>query len=75
MGFLLVDRDFRIMRINDTLARSAAGRRGPVGWTVAELVPAIWPQIEDAYRRALAGEPLVNLEVSRPSGRDEASTG
>jgi PAS domain S-box-containing protein len=65
VGFGLVDRDLRIVRMNETLA---AVNGMPVdqqlGRTVAELVPNLWPQIEPLYRHVLeTGEPVLNQEA------------
>ena len=67
VGFKLVDRDLRIVRINNRLAE-IDGRTVSemVGRTVAEVVPDLWPELEDVYRRALAGEDVCNLLLSRP---------
>ena len=68
VGFKLVDRDLRVVRINERLARTNG--RTPseeVGRTVAEIVPQLWPRLEDTYRRALSGEAVCNVEVSGPS--------
>ena len=35
-----------------------------MGRTVAQCVPGIWPHLEPLYRRALAGEPVLNIEIS-----------
>jgi two-component system NtrC family sensor kinase len=71
VGFKLVDRDLRVVRINQTLA-DIEGRSVEecIGWTVAELVPDLWPQLENVYRRVLAGETVSNVDVSRPSAAD-----
>lgn len=71
IGFKLVDRDFRIARINETLAR-VNGRSVDehLGRTVAEIIPNLWPVLEDVYRRALAGEAISNLEISHPQSND-----
>jgi PAS domain S-box-containing protein len=70
-GFKLVDRDLRVVRINQTLA-AIDGRSVEecVGLTVAELVPDLWPQLENVYRRVLAGETVRNVDVSKPSAAD-----
>lgn len=74
-GFSFVDRDFRILRINESLARAAGvSLEAQLGRTVAEVLPGLWGLIEDAYRRALAGEAVVNLEVSGPSAADSGRT-
>jgi len=71
IGFKLVDRDLRVVRINQRLA-DIDGRSVEecVGLTVAELVPDLWPQLEDVYRRALAGDTVRNIEVTTPTAAD-----
>lgn len=68
VGFKLVDRDLRVVRINEMLA-SINGNpvAEQIGRTVAEIVPQLWPQLEDVYRRALSGEAVTNIEISTPS--------
>lgn len=68
VGFKLVDRDLRVVRINETLARiSGMSAEEGLGRTVQEMVPELWPQIEDAYRRALGGETIDGLDLSLAS--------
>jgi PAS domain S-box-containing protein len=71
VGFKLVDRDLRVLRINQMLA-DIDGRSVEecIGLTVAELVPDLWPQLGNLYRRALAGETVSNIDVSKPSAAD-----
>jgi len=71
VGFTLVDRDLRVVRINQTLA-DIEGRSvcECIGLTVAELVPDLWPQLENVYRRVLEGETVSGVDVSRPSAAD-----
>ncbi len=70
IGFKLVDRDFRIVRMNQLLAgvngRPAAEQ---IGRTVAEVAPHLWPRLEAVYRRALAGEAVSNLDLSVPDAQ------
>jgi PAS domain S-box-containing protein len=68
VGFKLVDRDLRIVRINRRLA-DIDGRTTSeqIGRTVAEAVPDLWPELEEIYRRALAGEHVSNIVLSRTS--------
>ena len=68
IGFKLVDRNFRIVRMNQLLAR-VNGRPAAeqIGRTVAEVVPDLWPRLEATYRKALAGEVVSNLDLSVPS--------
>jgi PAS domain S-box-containing protein len=71
IGFTLVDRDFKVVRINQMLA-DANGQsvEESIGRTVAELVPDLWPHLESVYRRVLAGETVSNVDVSRPTAAD-----
>ncbi len=67
VGFKLVDRDFRVIRINERLARVYGHSVSEhFGRTVADLWPDLWPKLEGVYRRALAGEVICNLEVTTP---------
>ncbi|HEX8156817.1 MAG TPA: EAL domain-containing protein [Solirubrobacteraceae bacterium] len=69
VGFGFVDRDFRMVHMNDTLAAvNALPREEQLGRTVAEVVPMLWPQLEPTYRHVLeTGNPIVDQELSRPS--------
>ena len=68
VGFKLVDRDLRVVRINDTLAQiSGMSADEVIGRTAQEVAPEIWPQLEEAYRRALGGETVCGLDVSMAS--------
>ena len=68
VGFKLVDHDLRIVRMNKRLA-DIDGRTvsEQIGRTVAEAVPDLWPELEDVYRRALAGEHVSNVLLTRTS--------
>ena len=75
IGFGLVDRDLRVVRINQTLADiDSRSVEECIGLTVAELVPDLWPQLENVYRRALAGDTVSNIDVSKPSAEDPHRT-
>jgi two-component system NtrC family sensor kinase len=67
VGFAFVDRAFRIMRVNATLADvSDWSPEELIGRTVAEVIPDVWSQMEAVYRQVLeTGEPVVNVEVER----------
>jgi PAS domain S-box-containing protein len=71
VGFKLIDRDLKVVRINQMLA-DIDGRsiEECIGLTVSELVPDLWPQLENVYRRALAGDTVTNVDVSKPSAAD-----
>jgi PAS domain S-box-containing protein len=72
VGFAFVDREFRIVRINKTLAEiNGAPIEDQIGMTVAEVVPDVWSQMESVYRHVLeSGEAVVNVEVERERGGD-----
>ncbi len=66
VGLGFVDRDFRIVHINEKLAAVNGSRvEDQVGKTVSQVVPEIWPQIEAFYRNALDNDEAVsNIEIS-----------
>ena len=76
IGFGFIDRDCRIVRLNDRLAMvNGMCAEQQIGRTVAEVVPDIWAQVEPIYRRALdAGEPTVNLEVTGHTAEEPGRT-
>jgi PAS domain S-box-containing protein len=67
VGFAFVDRTFRIVRVNATLAEVSGGAPDElIGRIVAEVIPDVWSQMEAVYRQVLeTGEPVVNVEVER----------
>ncbi len=71
VGFLFVDREFRIVRINQNLA--AINGNSPeelIGRSVADAVPDVWSQMESIYRKVLDnGEPVINCQVERSQAR------
>jgi PAS domain S-box-containing protein/putative nucleotidyltransferase with HDIG domain len=74
VGFKLVDRDLRIVRINARLAAiNGFSVEEHIGRTVQEIAPDLWPQLEDVYRRALNGEAVSNIEVSAPSAAENGA--
>ena len=70
VGFAFIDREFRIVRINQALAEvNGAPLEDQLGRTVAEVVPDVWSQMESVYRRVLdTGEAVVNVGVDRDLG-------
>ncbi len=67
VGFGFVDRDFRILQMNEPLA-AALGLplEQQLGRTVAEVAPDVWPDVAPIYRQVLdSGEPVVNVEKQR----------
>ena len=75
VGFAFVDRDFRIVRMNEKLAEvNGSPPQQQIGLTVAEAVPDVWRQMEHVYRRVLeTGEAAMNLEVTRQRSGKEGS--
>jgi PAS domain S-box-containing protein len=64
VGFGFVDRDFRVRRMNETLAAvNGLPLEQQLGQSVAEILPDIWPQLEPTYRHVLeTGEAVVNQD-------------
>ena len=67
VGFGFVDREFRIVRVNERLLSMVGSpTENPVGRTVAELVPDVWERVGLVYRRVLEnGEDVTNVEIER----------
>jgi diguanylate cyclase (GGDEF)-like protein/PAS domain S-box-containing protein len=72
VGFAIVDRDFRLVRLNETLAAIGGSTVAEqLGKTVALAVPDLWPQVEAIYRHIFAGGPaVIDIEVNGPSPLD-----
>jgi PAS domain S-box-containing protein len=65
VGFAFLDSHFRFARINETLAAmNDLPASDHLGRTVAEIVPNLWPQVQPLFQRALAGEPILDIEIS-----------
>jgi diguanylate cyclase (GGDEF)-like protein/PAS domain S-box-containing protein len=77
VGFGFVDRDFRIVRLNERLAAvNGSTVEQQLGRTVAEVVPDIWPQIEPLYQGVLdSGEAVLDVELEGPMPADPSLTG
>ncbi len=70
VGFLYLDREFRYVRVNEMVAAldGAATVEEHLGRTLAEVAPALWPQLEPHCRKVLeSGQPVLNLELSGAS--------
>jgi putative nucleotidyltransferase with HDIG domain/PAS domain S-box-containing protein len=76
LGLGFIDRDFRIVRLNERLAAINGGAaRDQIGKTVAEIVPQWWPSLEPLYRSVLdKGESVLDREMSGPSAEDGGGT-
>jgi PAS domain S-box-containing protein len=66
VGLGFIDRDFRFIRLNGTLAAiNGLPPAEHIGRAVAEVIPELWPEVEPFFRQVLqTGEPLLNAEVS-----------
>jgi len=66
VGLGFVDRECRLVRMNQMLARvSGTSIEAQLGCPIADVVPEVWSQIEPAIRRVLdAGESVLNVDVS-----------
>ncbi len=73
VGFGFVNREFRMLRVNQTLAVfNGLTVEQHLGRCVAEIVPELWPDLEPVYRSVLeSGEAVRDLEVD---GRTSADT-
>ncbi|MEQ1787305.1 MAG: HD domain-containing phosphohydrolase [Acidimicrobiales bacterium] len=68
IGIGFIDRDYRVVRVNDRLAAMLGQTpEDQIGRSMAELIPDLWDRVEPIYRRVLEqGEPILNLEVTVP---------
>jgi PAS domain S-box-containing protein len=66
VGFGFVDREFRLVHVNQMLADfDGSTVEELIGKTVAQSVPEIWRQVEAHYRHVLENdEAVLNIEVS-----------
>ncbi|MEY2468018.1 MAG: hypothetical protein QOF21_716, partial [Actinomycetota bacterium] len=76
VGFAFVDRDRVLVRANDEHAVITGRPVEPqLGHPVAELVPALWPQAEAAYRRVLdTGESVRDVSIVGDTAGDPGRT-
>jgi PAS domain S-box-containing protein len=72
VGIGYVDRAFRILRINPTLAAINGGAvEDQIGRTLAEVVPELWPALEPLYRQVLdTGQSVTGTTVSGETAAD-----
>jgi PAS domain S-box-containing protein len=68
VGFGFIDREYRIVRVNEEIARFVGTSIAEhLGKTVPEVVPHQWPLIEPIFRHVMTtGESVNNLPISRP---------
>lgn len=70
LGFM--DRDFRVLQLNDFLARvNGSPLESQLGRTVEEMVPELWPKIQASYHRVLdTGKTVTLPEISGETAAD-----
>lgn len=67
VGLCFLDRHMRYVSLNRQLAEmNGAPVSAHLGKSVAEVIPHVFPIIEPYIRRALAGEPVLGVEVQKP---------
>jgi PAS domain S-box-containing protein len=65
IGLNVIDTDLRFVRINEQLAEiNGFSVEEHIGRTVRELLPHLADKVEPLLRRVLAGEPLLNVEIT-----------
>lgn len=67
VGLLFLDREFRYVRVNEIVAAldGAVTTEEHLGRTLAEVAPALWPQLEAHCRKVLeTGQPVRNVELT-----------
>jgi PAS domain-containing protein len=67
-----VDRDFRIVRLNETFAAvNGSTIADQLGQTVATVVPQLWPQLKPLHRHVFdSDESVLDVEVDGRSAVD-----
>lgn len=75
-GFGFVDRDFRMIRVNETLAVfNGLSVDEHLGRPLAAIVPELWPILEPVYREVLdSGQAVCDLEVDGVTAADTSRT-
>ena len=66
IGIAFVDREYRIIRINEELAaNNGLPVEAHIGRTVAEVLPELWPRLEPEFRQVIeSGQPVIESELS-----------
>jgi two-component system, sensor histidine kinase and response regulator len=75
VGLSLMDRNYRVLRINERLAViNGKPLREHIGLTLREIVPQLAPEIEPVIARVFAsGEPVLDLETHGITPADPAN--
>ncbi len=68
VGFGFIDRHYRIVRMNETLAAvNGLPLEDQLGRTLPEVAPELWPDLEHIYRHVLDSGEAVVEEIEAPS--------
>jgi PAS domain S-box-containing protein len=74
VGLAFLDRDLRYKMVNRRLAQmNGRPMEEHIGRTVAQMIPEIFPVVEGYIRRALGGEAISGVEVTRPLSAGKGS--
>ncbi len=76
VGLAFLDRDLRYKMMNRKLAQmNGRPMEEHIGRTVSQMIPEIFPMVEGYIRRALNGEAIAGVEVTKPaSGANAGQT-
>jgi PAS domain S-box-containing protein len=68
VGLAFLDRNLRYMNVNRSLANMNGHPMAEhLGRTVKEMIPELFPQVEPFIRRALQGESIPGVEITKPA--------
>jgi PAS domain S-box-containing protein len=68
VGLCFLDRNLRYVSLNQRLADlNGAPMPAHIGRTVQDMLPNLFPRIQPFLQRALRGEAVANVEISRPA--------
>ncbi|HEV2666492.1 MAG TPA: PAS domain S-box protein, partial [Blastocatellia bacterium] len=72
VGLSLLDRDFKYMRLNETMAKiEGASVDGAFGRTAREVTPKMADRLEPVFKRVIkTGRPMMNLEIRAETPRE-----
>ncbi len=75
VGLAFLDREMRYRHLNRRLANmNGRPMAEHLGRTVKELIPDFFPQVEQYIRRALSGEAISGVELTKPASSPNGGT-
>jgi PAS domain S-box-containing protein len=75
VGLAFLDSEMRYVQLNKRLANmNGRPMTEHLGRTVAEMIPEFFPQVEPLIRRALQGESIAGVELTKPGTAPNAGT-